>query len=124
MKEIPHISEAEWKVMKVIWTESPISASEIIDRLGVQSTWKPKTIKTLLSRLVKKEALDFKMDGRRYLYYPLITEKDCRKAENQSFLQKVYGGAFNVMFANFLEEQQLSKKDLEELKQILNRKEE
>lgn len=124
MKEIPHISEAEWKVMKVIWAYSPISASEIIKSLDDHSTWKPKTIKTLLSRLVKKEALNFKMDGRRYLYYPLITEKECRKAENKSFLHKVYDGAFNVMFANFLEEQQLSKKDLEELKQILDRKEE
>ncbi len=121
MKKIPHISDAEWKIMKTVWCHSPITANEIIEGME-NSNWKPKTIKTLLSRLVKKEALDFKKEGRSYLYFPLVTEKECIKAENHSFLHRVYDGALNVMFTNFLEQQELSQEDIEELKKILNEK--
>ncbi|MCX7747362.1 MAG: BlaI/MecI/CopY family transcriptional regulator [Clostridia bacterium] len=122
MKQLPQISETEWQVMKVIWTKSPITASLVISQLEESTNWKPKTVKTLLGRLVKKNALGFEKENREYLYYPLVSEQDCVKAENQSFLKRVYDGAFNVMFARFLEEQQLSDKEIDELKRILEEK--
>ena len=57
----PGIANAEWNVMKVVWDKSDCSAAEIIDSLqAAGSTWHPKTIKTLIGRLVKKGALGFK----------------------------------------------------------------
>jgi BlaI family penicillinase repressor len=60
MKNIPQISEAEWEVMKILWVKSPISSSEVVEMLEGKSSWKAKTIKTLISRLVQKKALSFK----------------------------------------------------------------
>lgn len=82
--------------------------------------WKPKTIHTLIGRLVKKQAISFTRENRTYLYYPLVDESECIREETQSFLERVYNGSFNLMAASFLKEQKLSKKDIEELKQILN----
>ncbi|MBN1480098.1 BlaI/MecI/CopY family transcriptional regulator [candidate division KSB1 bacterium] len=122
---IPKISEAEWRVMKLLWEKSPRTSNEIIDILdndqGVD--WNPKTIKTLLNRLVNKGALDFDKDGRSYLYYPKVDEGDCRRAERRSFLGRVYSGALKPMLAAFIEDEKLSKADIEELKRILEEKE-
>ena len=57
MKKMPRISESEWEVMKVVWSQSPTNASQIIKDLSPTTTWKPKTIMTLINRLVKKGAL-------------------------------------------------------------------
>lgn len=122
MIDIPQISDAEWQVMKVLWAESPLTANEIIKKLTDNTSWKPKTIKTLLSRLVLKNALGFSNNGREYSYFPIILQDDCIKEENKSFLKRVYSGAVNVMFANFLEDYDLSKADIEELKRILDEK--
>lgn len=117
------ISESEWQVMKVIWNKDLVSANDIINELEGTTTWKPKTIKTLLSRLLKKEIIDFKKDGRTYLYYSLLEEKECIKAENKSFLQRVYGGVVNSMFTNFLEDYDLTEDEIDQLKDILEKKE-
>ena len=124
MNKLPQISDMEWQVMKVLWASTPLTANEVIHKFDGVMSWKPKTVKTLLGRLVKKKALGFNKDGRAYVYYPLIAEDECIKAESQSFLEKVFSGALNVMFANFLEEQKLSGEDIAELKRILDQKKE
>ena len=123
MKTLPQISDTEWQVMKILWASEPLTANEVIQKIEGTTSWKPKTVKTLLGRLVKKNAIAFDKDGRAYVYYPLVAEEDCVKAESHSFLEKVFSGSLNVMFANFLEEKQLSKEEIAELKHILEQKE-
>ncbi|SKC42312.1 BlaI/MecI/CopY family transcriptional regulator [Maledivibacter halophilus] len=122
MKDMPQISDSEWIVMKILWSNSLYTSSEIIKSLPKNTNWKPTTVKTLISRLVKKDAVGFKKKNRTYYYYPLVTKDECVKAESKSFLKKVYGGALKPMIANFLEIQELSEKDIEELKCILDKK--
>ncbi len=123
MSATPRISEAEWEVMKICWNRSPVTAQEIIDRLAALDDWHPKTVKTLLNRLVKKRALGFKKDGRAYLYHPLVTEKDCVSAESRSFLDRVFGGSLRPMLAHFVEHQKLSSSEISELKTLLKQQE-
>lgn len=120
---MPRISEAEWEVMKICWSCSPASAREIIDALGARSDWHPKTIKTLLNRLVKKRVLGFRKEGRAYLYHPLVAEKDCVAAESKSFLDRIFGGSLQPMLAHFVEHRKLSPQEIAELKSLLKRKE-
>ena len=122
-KPIPNISELEWKVMKVIWAKSPLSAAEIIEALrAVDPSWHPRTAKTLLNRLVKKKALGYDMEGRAYLYRPLVQESDCAQAESESFLNRVFGGSLEPMLANFVKQKKLSAADIRELKRLLEGK--
>lgn len=120
MGEIPKISEAEWEVMKIVWTDSPRTSNQIIEALEDTKDWKPKTIKTLISRLVSKNALGFKEEGRKYLYFPIVNENECIRAENQTFLSKVYNGAIKNMLVSFIKESDLSKEDIDDLKRILD----
>ncbi|HEX2946455.1 MAG TPA: BlaI/MecI/CopY family transcriptional regulator [Clostridia bacterium] len=123
MKVIPSISNTEWLVMKVIWSHSECSASIIIDELAGSTNWKPKTVKSLISRLLKKKAIGYREENRAYIYYPLVTEEECIKLESQSFLDKVFGGEINMAIANFIEGKKLSGQQIEELRKILDEKE-
>ncbi len=123
MKEIPTISDAEYQVMKTIWAEgAPISTNNVIEKLENTTAWKPKTIGTLLSRLVKKGALKYEKDSRVFVYTPLIAESDILEMESDTFLNRFYDGALNAMVVNLLERDRLSEEDMNELKRILEEK--
>ena len=122
MKKIPKISESEWVVMRVLWSKSPLAAQEVFEQLDATTKWKPKTIKTLIDRLVKKGAVEYEKDGRRYLYYPTVGREECVTTERKSFIKRVYGGITKPMLAAFLEDAKLSTEDIAELKDILEQK--
>jgi BlaI family penicillinase repressor len=67
-------------------------------------------------------AVKFKKDGRRYMYYPAVNEAECIATERRSFVRRVYGGTTKPMLAAFLEDAELSARDISELKQILEQK--
>ena len=120
MKKMPRISDAEWEVMRIVWEQEPCSASEIIAALHQRdAAWHPKTVKAFLNRLVKKKALGFKLDGRAYLYYPLVRQSECAEAASVSFLDRVFGGSLKPMVAHFVEHKRLSQKEIRELRRLL-----
>ena len=120
MKKIPKISEAEWQVMKVLWKKSPLTANDIVEILIKETSWKRETIRTLINRLVRKNALDFKKQSRQYLYFPLLNESECIMEETKSFLDRVHGGSIEPMLAAFVESEKLSPEKIARLKQILD----
>ncbi|WP_025027102.1 BlaI/MecI/CopY family transcriptional regulator [Caldalkalibacillus mannanilyticus] len=128
MRKLPQISEAELEVMKIIWKHHPINTNEVIEKLAKTTTWSPKTIQTLLLRLLKKEALKNHKEGRVFVYTPNVAESDYVEVESHSFLKRFYDGALNSMVLNFLEKDKLSDNEINELYQMLeehkNRKQE
>ena len=122
MHDAMKISDAEWLVCRVLWRDSPLTANDIIDRLANETDWSPRTIKTLLNRLIKKNVLGFETQGRGYLYFPLLGEKECLKAHSHSFVQRFFDGATGAMLASFIEHQELSDGEIAELKAILEKK--
>jgi BlaI family penicillinase repressor len=122
MKNIPKISEAERVVMEVLWAKGRLTANEIIEELKNKVQWNPRTIRTLISRLLNKHAIRFDKEGREYRYSPAIGEEQCIRHERMSFLSRVYKGATKPMIAAFLEDSKLSRKEITELKAILEEK--
>lgn len=120
MEHASRISDSEWEIMKIIWKNPNCTALDIIEQLKDSQKWKPKTIKTLIRRLIDKNIVGFEPFGREYKYYSLVNEAECRKTESVSFLQRVYSGSVKSMLLNFIEEENLSKEDIEDLKSILN----
>lgn len=123
MSNKPRISEAEWAVMKVLWCESPITANRIIATLAEAKPWKPKTVRTLINRLLSKGVIIFDKHGREYLYRPVVSEADCLQTETRSVIQKAGAKALKPILAAFIEEQALSEEDIRELRGILDKKE-
>jgi BlaI family penicillinase repressor len=122
MAKIPKISDAEWKVMEVIWREAPVPADKIVEMLSPHTGWNPSTIKTMINRLIKKDALRYELDGKRYIYRPAVTRQACVKTEGRSFVRRVFGGDVAPMLAHFVEDAKLTPDELAELRKMLEKK--
>lgn len=114
------ISDAEWEVMSLLWDESPLSSYRIVERLSESTHWKPKTIKTLLSRLVKKGFLDYDVEANRYLYFPAINRRDSIREESRSFLHRVFRGDAASMLLHFVQSAELSSEERDQLRAALD----
>ena len=122
MKKLPQITEAEYEIMKVVWKKAPVSTNEITEFLVKTTAWSPKTIQTLIKRLVNKGALTYEKEGRVFVYTPLVREDEYLDYENSTFLNRYYDGNLTSMINNFLEKERLSPDEIQKLKDLLNRK--
>ena len=119
MKPLPQISEAEFEVMKVIWKHAPISTNEITEKLSQTTKWRPKTIQTLIKRLVTKGVLSYEKQSRVFVYTPLVEEKEYIRQESHSFLKRYYGGKITAMLSAYIENDKLSKSEIDTLRSLL-----
>ncbi|WP_294386590.1 BlaI/MecI/CopY family transcriptional regulator [uncultured Clostridium sp.] len=120
MNKLPKISDSEWEVMKIIWQNDSIPSTKIINELQEKTNWKASTIKTLINRLLNKEAISFTKKGKEYYYFSIVSEEECIREESESFLNKVFNGSLNSMVVNFVKSQKLTKDEIDELRAILN----
>lgn len=120
MNMLPQISEAEYEVMKIIWSQEPVSTTEVTNQLAPTTAWSPKTIQTLLKRLVQKGAITYEKKSRVFVYTALIEQADYLNQENDHFLKRFYNGNITSMLANFVKEERLTGDELEELKRLLS----
>src|SRR5690625_2027242 len=98
----PRISEAEWEVMKVLWTSEPQTANQVITAIQKQKYWKSKTVQTLLDRLTKKNVVGVDKEQKVYRFFPLYSEDECKRVEAQSFIKRIYGGTVQPMLTQFI----------------------
>ncbi|MBI4601992.1 MAG: BlaI/MecI/CopY family transcriptional regulator [Planctomycetes bacterium] len=118
----PPISDAEWYVLQAVWGGHPASAEDVVARLEGKADWSPRTVKTMLHRLVRKGALAYKKDGKRYLYSPAVSRRESVRRAIRDFLDRVFGGAAAPAIVHIVEESRLSREELERLKALVEDK--
>jgi len=114
------ISHAEFEVLDALWQQYPATANELIERLNQDKTWHDKTVKTLLNRLVKKQAISFEKQQRSYLYTPLLAREDYVQSQSQSLVERLFRGKVSPLIAGFAKNKHLKKDDIDELKAIIS----
>lgn len=119
MNTLPQISEAEFEVMKIVWKYAPISTNEITEKLLQTTSWSPKTIQTLIKRLVNKGALTYEKQSRMFVYTPIIKESEYIGQESNSFLNRYYDGNITTMLSAYIENDKLSESELNTLRALL-----
>ena len=113
------ISSAEWDVMEPIWQAGASTAADVIKRLRATHDWNHSTIRTLLARLVEKGALDYEVDGSRYIYRATVSRDQCVRQESRSFLDKCFGGDVGQLLAHFVSDESLDQDQIQKLRQLL-----
>ena len=121
MKKLPQISEAEYEVMKIVWKNAHVSTNEVTETLTRTTDWSPKTIQTMLKRLVNKGALTYVKEGRVFVYTPLVEEEEYISQKSSSFLSRYYDGELTSMVSAYLENDRLSDDEISELRSLLDR---
>ncbi len=113
------ISSAESIVMQALWDRHPQTAEDLVHGIGPAQDWQESTIKTLLTRLLAKQAICAEKDGRRFLYSPLVTRDDWVAEQSDSLLDRLFGGRVAPLVAHFAEHRKLTPKDLADLKKLI-----
>ncbi len=123
-----NISDSEWCVMQTLWESTgPLTSAEIVARVKNEKNRSPRTIKTLLQRLVVKGFVNYKVDehdSRIYHYSPKVSENECIDKENRDFVSLYYKGDISEMLARFIGDNDLTGEQIEELTALLNAKRE
>ena len=122
MRELPQISEAEFEVMKVVWKYAPINTNEITEKLTQTTNWSPKTIQTLIKRLVSKKALTYEKQSRVFVYTPLVKEDEYIRRESNTFLNRFYDGNILFMFSFYIFYFKFSEAEIDTLRSLLSEK--
>jgi len=122
MNSLPSISDSEWKVIKLLWQKSPLSAYDVFQALLRTENWHRNTVNTMLKRLEQKGAVRSEKYKNLYLYFPIVSEQECVEMESQSFLQRVFGGAIEPLMLHFAKKRKLSARQIQELTRILEGK--
>ena len=113
------ISESEKLIMDILWLSSPLTAKDIIDQVDKDLKWQDKTIKTLINRLLKKQAIAFEKQGREYCYYPVLEQEEFLESVTKNFLQRMFDGKVSSLVAAFAKKEKLSNQEIEELKALI-----
>jgi predicted transcriptional regulator len=113
------ISEAEHAVMEALWEASPLTATEVSDRVSEARGWSLATVKTLLSRLVAKRAVATEPDGRRFLYSPTIERTDYVDSESRRLVDRLFGGRAAPLVAHLVEAEALNEDDIAEIERLI-----
>lgn len=116
------LSEAELDVMEALWAAPhPLGATEVASAIRSDRQWTLATVKTLLSRLLAKQAIAPARDGRRFLYSPLIARDAYVGAESKRFVSRLFGGRLSPLIAQLAEEEALDARDMAEIEALLKR---
>jgi predicted transcriptional regulator len=118
----PSISNAEWEVMKVLWQNGPLAARDVYDALPPDHGWAIKTVKTLLSRLAAKGAVDYEQIGNSYLYRPAVNRDQVTRQKVRGFVDRVLGGSLLPMIAHCIEGDDLTDDEIARLEALIKQR--
>ena len=116
------ISDAEWQVMKIIWMQGEQTSTDLIRVLAERFDWSKSTIQTLLARLVEKECLTRKKEGKFFVYSALLTLDQSRDLLVQDIKDKVCSRRIKNLLADLIVECDFTLADLEDLEAVISEK--
>lgn len=118
MKE--KLFDSEAKVMEIIWGKGPLSAKEISLIAADSIGWNKNTTYTVIKKLEKKGFI--RRDDPGFICTPLVSQEEMQKVEAKSLLDRVFGGSRKALFSALLEDEQLTEKEIKELRKLIDNK--
>ena len=114
------ISDAEWQVMKIIWMQGEQTSTDLIRVLAERFDWSKSTVQTLLARLVEKECLTRKKEGKSFIYSALLTLDQSRNLLVQDIKAKVCSRRIKNLLADLIVECDFTLADLKDLEAVIS----
>jgi BlaI family penicillinase repressor len=113
------ISGAESQVMEALWRCGPLTPDGIVAQVGEAHGWAPGTVKTLITRLLRKKAVEGRREDSGYFYRPLLSRSDYVQSESQGLVDRLFGGEVAPLVVHFAEHRALSARDIKLLKSLI-----
>lgn len=122
VEAIAKITDAEWEIMRVVWAQKETTGKDVTTILNNKTEWKITTVKTLLSRLVEKQMLGTKPLGNKFIYFPLVSERQSIEMLSEGILTKICSRKVGNFVEVTLSKCMLSFDDIEQLEKLLQEK--
>ena len=116
------ISNAEWRIMKIIWMEGKQTSTDLIAVLSERFDWSKSTIKTLLTRLVEKGCLTREKSSKAFVYSALLKQDQSLDLVVEEVKDKVCSKSIVQVLENLIQESDFTLADLNQLQQVLEEK--
>ena len=113
------LSDAEWTVMDALWERSPASVRDVLERVAPEREWAYTTVKTILTRLTEKGALQRSKRANVSLFTPLVTREQARQSALRWLLDKAFDGTFGSLVQHMMTEERLSARDRKRLEAMI-----
>ena len=118
MKKVK-LSDAEWKIMNLLWKKVPWTMMQITNELKEETGWTKHTVMSFLKRMEEKEALHYEDGEKAKLYYPDLKREEAVLQETEDFLDRVFQGRMGMMLNTMVQQRALSREEVAELHKIL-----
>lgn len=114
------LSDGEWKIIQLLWQESPQTMIQLTKALEDETGWTKHTVISYLKRMEEKGAVRYQTEGRTKQFYPLIEERNAELQETKYFLDKVFHGKIGLLLHTMVQQQSFSDDEISELQKILD----
>jgi len=116
----PELTEAEWIIMKVVWENEPCAAGTVQEALEKSKDWAYSTVKTTMDRMANKSLLKITKIRNLQLFSSAVSQEDAKKGEFRKMLKRAFDGALTPMMQFLLQQEDLSKDDLRQLREFVD----
>ncbi len=113
------LTEAELRLMDVLWQNGPGTVQQVLDHLPEQEPLAYNSVLTTIRILEKKGYLKHSKDGRAFIYSPLIERKDATRSEISRLVSRFFGNSHELLVLNLLEDRGLDAAEIKRLRQML-----
>jgi BlaI family penicillinase repressor len=118
----PRFGRVQLMIMQVLWQKGRASARQITEALNRREPIAHSTVQTLLRKLEVKGAIDHDVEGRTFVFYPLVKEERVRRGAARDLIQRVFGGSPAGLVAYLIEHEEVSSRELEEIRKLIDRR--
>jgi BlaI family transcriptional regulator, penicillinase repressor len=113
------VSGAESRIMEALWAHGPLTTEDLVREVGAAQDWGEATVKTLITRLLKKKAIASAREGGRARYTPLISREDYVTGESQGLLDRLFDGQLAPLVAHYAKHRRPSSQEVDRLKRLI-----
>ncbi len=117
------LSQAEWKIMELLW-QQPHTLMQLVAKLEQTTGWSKSTVATMVCRMERSKLIHYTEQGRAKLFFPSVSREEAAIQETDSLLQRAYQGSLSLLVSTMTAHNSLSQEDIDELYAILKKAEE
>ena len=122
MMTATQLGRVQLLIMQVLWDRGQATAREITDSINEIEPIAHSTVQTLLRGLEEKGSVDHKSKGRTFIFFPLVEEANFKQSATRDLIERVFGGSAATLMAHLLDNERVSKKEIDEIRKLINRR--
>jgi BlaI family transcriptional regulator, penicillinase repressor len=118
-KKSPTLTEAELRLMEVLWQRGPASVHQLLEALPPKPALAYNSVLTTIRILEKKGYVQHIKDGRAHIYMPLVGREEASRFEIRNLVNRFFKNSHELLVLNLLEDKSIDAQELKRLRELV-----